>query len=521
MFPVWATLVAGLAAALLLLYRFFTATAGYFESRGIAYLRPTPFFGNIKDLLLMRVSGAEMTLRFYNQLKKHRVGGVFHSRRPCLLVCDPEIVRLFLAKDFASFHDRGMAPVDLKANPLSGHLFNLEGRQWRVLRKKLTPAFTPGRMKGMMQLLLECSGELSEAMATAAESGSCLEIKEVFAQFTTDVIGTCAFGLQFNSLRQEDAEFRRMGRKVFQASAGAVVRRVVMAGLPGLARRLNLKFAADDVSQFFLKVVQDTISHREKHGIVRKDFLQLLIELKNKGRLESDEGEVPSSKNGNITDIDDFIELSDAALAAQAFVFFLAGFETSSTTMSFCVYELALNPGVQRRLLDEIDSVLQRHGGVMSYEAVQEMEYLDRVIQETLRKYPPAANLHRKCTEPYTIPGTGVRLEKGLKVLIPVYGIHHDPEYYPRPDEFDPDRFTEANKARRPGYTYLPYGEGPRICIGMRFGNLQMKAGLATILRHHSFASCERTIMPMVLEPRSFVTAAKGGIWLRIAPRSH
>nr|CAD7580213.1 unnamed protein product [Timema californicum] len=138
---------------------------------------------------------------------------------------------------------------------------------------------------------------------------------------------------------------------------------------------------------------------------------------------------------------------------------------------------------------------------------------------KTLRKYPPAPNLYRKCTVPYPIPGTSITLEQGTRVLIPAYAIHHDPEFYPDPEKFNPERFTEENKGSRPSCTYLPFGEGPRICIGVRFGLMQVKVGLATLVRHYRFTACDRTAVPLVLDPRSYVTAAKGGIWLRVTLR--
>jgi len=87
-------------------------------------------------------------------------------------------------------------------------------------------------------------------------------------------------------------------------------------------------------------------------------------------------------------------------------------------------------------------------------------------IAETLRKYPPVPFLTRECTKRYTIPGTSVTLEKGMPVVIPVLGIHKDPKYYPNPEKFDPDRFRVEAKSKRHHFTYLPFGEGPRVCIG-------------------------------------------------------
>jgi len=95
-------------------------------------------------------------------------------------------------------------------------------------------------------------------------------------------------------------------------------------------------------------------------------------------------------------------------------------------------------------------------------------------FSETLRKYPPIPMLIRKCSKPYKIPGTDTVLEKGTSVTIPVAALHHDPKYYPEPERFDPERFSEEEKQKRHHYVYLPFGEGPRICIG-KFPTQQSK----------------------------------------------
>lgn len=153
--------------------------------------------------------------------------------------------------------------------------------------------------------------------------------------------------------------------------------------------------------------------------------------------------------------------------AAQAFVFFAGGFETSSTTMQFALYELTLNPEVQEKARQEILKVLAKHDGKITYEAIYEMDYLGRVIDETLRKYPPIPILQRECNKDFTIPDTKVVIPTGVTVQVPVLGLHMDPEYFPNPEKFDPDRFKEEEKAKRHHYVYVPFGEGPRNCIGM------------------------------------------------------
>lgn len=208
----------------------------------------------------------------------------------------------------------------------------------------------------------------------------------------------------------------------------------------------QLRIIPRDVSEFFVTAVKETMTEREKQNFARKDFMQLLIQLKN-------EGEEPGLK------------MTVEKVAAQAFVFFLAGFETSSTTMSFALYELAKNPPMQRALRKEMDEALEKFGG-FTYEAMQEMKFLDRIVSETLRKYPPISCLNRECRKDYRIPGTSVTVERGTLVVLSVLGLHRDPDHYSEPEKFDPSRFSDSEKSERNGFAYLPFGEGPRACIG-------------------------------------------------------
>ncbi|XP_021923338.1 probable cytochrome P450 6a13 [Zootermopsis nevadensis] len=189
--------------------------------------------------------------------------------------------------------------------------------------------------------------------------------------------------------------------------------------------------------------------------------------------------------------------------------------------MTFCLYELSVNPDLQEHLRAEIDDVLEKHDGNITYDAIQEMNYLDKVISETLRKYPPLTMLVRECSKPYKISGTDIILDTGSNVILPVSALHHDPKYYPEPERFDPERFfSEEEKQKRPHFVYLPFGEGPRICIGMRFGLMQTKVGLVSLLSKYQFKVSQKTTVPLVIDPKSFILAAAGGMWLSIENRS-
>jgi len=194
-----------------------------------------------------------------------------------------------------------------------------------------------------------------------------VEMKDLLARFTTDVIGSVAFGLECNSLKDPDAKFRVMGRKVFQASPYRALKIFLAAQFPEIARTLHVKLTQPDVSDFFMGVVKDTIDFRRNNNVQRNDFMTLLMKVM-KEQVEN--GEAGGDPKDQLT-MDD--------IAAQAFVFFLAGFETSSTAMSFCLYELALNQELQDKARQNIAEVLKNYDSI-SYEAVHEMKYIEMCI---------------------------------------------------------------------------------------------------------------------------------------------
>lgn len=137
-------------------------------------------------------------------------------------------------------------------------------------------------------------------------------------------------------------------------------------------------------------------------------------------------------------------------------------------------YELALNQDIQQKVHEEVAEVNGTlKGARLTYDSLSKLKYLDQVISEALRKWPPAIFTNRKCTKDYEIEinGNNVLIERGKAVWIPIYSIHHDPEFYENPKKFDPDRFRDENKDKIIPGSYIPFGIGPRACIGESKGN--------------------------------------------------
>jgi len=471
-------------------------------------------------MLFRKASIGQLFESIYKELDGEMFGGTYTLTKPGIIFRDPDIIKNVLVKDFSSFHDRGFY-MDEELEPLSGHLFMLPGKRWRNLRVKLSPTFTSGKMKMMFQTLVDCGIELGSILQKSASEEEIIEIKDILARYSTDVISSCAFGIQCNCLKNPDAEFREWGRKMFVPSIRNTIITFVSLTVPRLLSVLKLSTLDPKISKYFRNMVEETVNYREKNNITRNDFMHLLIQIKNKVKLDEENDSLEQNDLGTLenSSIEEVAGLSIDCLAAQVFVFYLGGFETSSTTMTFCLYELSLHQDIQDRLREEIDVVLQKHDGKLTYEGILEMEYLDKVVSETLRKYPPLPILNRECTKDYKIPGTDVVLEKGLATVIPVLALHHDPKYYPEPERFDPERFNEDEKAKRHQYVYLPFGEGPRICIGMRFGQMQTKVGLVSLLSKYQISVSKKTPVPIAIDPNTFTLSPLGGMWLQIRKR--
>ncbi|KAG5873359.1 hypothetical protein JTB14_000487 [Gonioctena quinquepunctata] len=480
------------------IYSYFFYSYQYWKKRGMPHLEPTFPRGNSPSLFTKTSVFAVETMDFYTQIKKNgwKFGGVYTMTRPVLVVVDPEYMKDILVKDFHHFIDRGFY-YNEKDDPTSAHLFALDETRWKNMRVKLTPTFTSGKMKMMFPIVLEVSDHMVDAIKKCVDQKQDVEIREFLAKFTTDVIGTCAFGIECNSFNNPDAEFRKMGIKIFRLdSIGRLLQLILASKAPELAIKLGVRFVSKDVADFFNDVIGRSIDYRKENNSTRPDFLQLLIDLM-----------------ANTKDTDN--PFTKEQLVAQVFLFFVAGFDTSSSTMNFALYELAQAPDIQAKLREEITSVLKKYDNKITYENINEMGYLQQVMDETMRIYPAVPLLQRKCIKDYKLRDTDLVIERGTPVLLPIISLHRDPEYYPDPMKFDPDRFTAEKKKERNPFLHIPFGEGPRNCIGLRFGLMQSKIGLVQILRNFKLSISPSTKMPLQLDRHVFLLKTTETLYLK------
>ncbi|KAF2882940.1 hypothetical protein ILUMI_23245 [Ignelater luminosus] len=357
---------------------------GYWNRKNVITPTVSLPFGNTSRLFMQKTSPGDEFKDLYFQTRSKGLSfcGYYLLTQPVLIVFDLELTKSIIAKDFSHFTDR-VAYCNEENDPLTGTLFSLRGHKWKNIRVKLTPTFSSGKMKMMFQSLVQFSREL--------------------VRFVD--------GIRCNNLKDPDSEFRKYGKAVFEIGFIEILKNIIAVIAPQVLDTLKIPLVIQDVSKFFMGIVKQTVDYREKNNIIRNDFMHLLIQLKNNVKVKDKGylGSLKSQKNGN--EVGSTLTLEE--IAAQAFVFFLAGFETSSTTLTFCFYELATNPVIQEKLRLEIIDVLEKHDGKLTYNAIMEMTYMDWCVN----------------------------------------GIQHDPVYYPESEKFDPERFSPENKVKRHRYT--------------------------------------------------------------------
>ncbi len=309
-----------------------------------------------------------------------------------------------------------------------------------------------------------------------------------FSKLTLEVILSTAFGVDAIIQKGENTEMLEKAKDIFKVPF--LVRNLARLPFGKLLLRLMASLQGRKPG-YFQGVANEIIKTRRQQGLTgRKDLLHLMM-------IASEE-----------TTVEGVSKLSDDEIVAQSVIFLLAGYETSSNTLSFTLYHLAVNPDVQDKLRTEIKEAMESNAKKPLYDVAQNIEYLDCVIKEAQRLYPAAAQVNRQCSEDYDY--NGIHIPAGTEVVIPIYVMHHDPDAWQDPEKFDPERFRGPAKDTRHAFQFLPFGAGPRTCIGMRFALLEIKIALARILMKYKFVQSPETQVPLVVHPGATLSARDG-----------
>lgn len=389
---------------------------------------------------------------------------------PILIVTDPEVLREITVKNFNVWADRYMlGHGDLQQHIIRKGVFFAEGASWKRIRRIMTPTFSSTKLKQLTHYMNLTSSRLAQKLSDSATAGSPASAKNYFGAFALDVICGTAFGLDTNSLNDCNAPFMKHAQSLLSFDKYVQMRLTIAGIFPFMTKifkMFNIGFFPNRDVDFFRKNIIALIQDRKESnaGKPYADFLQLLLNA------EADDGdEIVGEK-----------KLTKEEIAAQGIIFVIAGYETTSSTLQFLSYELSRNQAVQEQLSYEIQTVLG-DSEEPNYYNVKKLKYMEAVINETLRIYPPVHLLSRQAEVDTVIKGRPI--PAGTAVLIPVANIGRDPEFFSEPHAFMPERFLDKSKEIVNPLTFLPFGHGPRGCIGLRLAMMEVKIALVHILR--------------------------------------
>ncbi|XP_063628277.1 cytochrome P450 6B2-like [Cydia splendana] len=503
-----------LAVLVVVIYYFGTRNHDYWAKRNVKHDPPAFLFGNNYKGFIGRQSFTEVANDLYNRFPTEKVVGFYRGSTPELYIRDPDIIRDVLNNDFAHFYPRGLGR-NPKVEPLIANLFQAEGDLWKLQRQRITPAFTTAKLKAMFPLVVRCAERLQGVARDAAARFDTCDVRELMARYTTEFIGACGFGVDTDSLGNEDSAFRNIGRMIFATPLPILIKLMLWQLFPPL--RSFLYVANPKVGDAIFDLVKTVRKDRQYKPSGRNDFIDLLLELESKGKIV---GESVEHRNADGSPIIVDMEMDIKMMAAQVYVFFGAGFETSSSATSFLLHQLAFNPETQTKIQSEIDEVLQKYDNKLCYDAVAEMTLLGMAFKEAMRMFPSLGVLNRVCARTYTFPKLGLTIDPGVKIVIPLEALQNDEKYFDDPREFRPQRFTSEEVQKRHKYVYLPFGDGPRACIGSRLGEMQSLAGLAAVLQECSVSPAPETQRVPPVDSRSnVVQAVRGGLPLKLTNR--
>lgn len=266
---------------ILLLYYWSTSTYNYWNNLGIPGPRPTPLFGNSASYFLRQMSIPENLDDLYKKWKHVPFFGTYNARAPTLVITDPKLVNDILIKDFNVFPGRGLN-IDENDHSLAGHLFHIEGHRWKILRSHIARAFTTGKLKKMFELMLECVDNFEKYLLNHIDNNNIVDCRDVAAKFTTDITGSCIFGLNMNALTNENSEFRRVGKNLFNLGIKNTIIRMICEISPALYRFIGMNRMPKWATLFFTNSIKETMEYRNKEKIVRHDLLDIFCDMKNK-----------------------------------------------------------------------------------------------------------------------------------------------------------------------------------------------------------------------------------------------
>lgn len=509
------TLAALLATWLLVWVRGRRQGYGFFRRYSIDGPTPHLLWGNWMQLKEDRIAVLEEWIAKYG-----KVFGFYKGTVPYLVISDVDMIKECFIKESGVFYDRPRAALVVK--PYNKTLIFLQGQDWKHVRTVLNPSFSAAKMKLMTPIISRCVHDFMDVLERKAETGEPLDAMQVSQGLSLDVIANCALAWQLDGQKKPDNPLAQLLRGILYEAETAFTMSFV--ALPFLGKCASWSYSATlhykrtwEIIDNVRRVVEARRRSQKvgdlSSGSRRVDILQLLLDAQEAAKAGTEASKVTAEQPTAAAE-----PIDDDTLLANSLLFLVAGFETTASTLSFILHLMAQYPEEQDKLHEEL---VRRYpvDEDLDYSQLQELERLDMFVKEALRLYPPVTMLvSRHCRADTTI--LGQFFPAGCEVLAPVWHVHHDPQIWPEPFRFNPERFAPAvAKDIHPG-AFIPFGIGPKSCIGNRFALLELKAALCKLLRRYEVLPCSRVEDPIGLIVQTVIIRPKTPIQVKLRHRT-
>ncbi|HET9918769.1 MAG TPA: cytochrome P450 [Ktedonobacteraceae bacterium] len=413
------------------------------QPKQVHFVRSYPVIGNLPEfnrdrLGLLRRMAAEGD-----------VCGLHFGPFPGILFNRPEHVQSILVEHTYDF-DKGVAIHNTFRPTIGDGIFSSEGDFHRRQRKLIAPPFQPRHVASYAAIM----GHYGEQIQQEWEDGGVIDVNQQMTALTMSIIGKTLFDADVFTETDELGAAMAVAMEYVSHNLSVLLPPPYSWPTPR-NRRMHRAGAV------LRGYIQRFIDERRANPTERNDFLSILLQARD--------------EDGN--------PMSDAQVLAECLTLFGAGHETTATALTWAWYLLCQHPESYQKVQEEVDRVLQ--GRTPTYADLARLPYCLQVIKESLRLYPPAYAFSRRALREVEIDG--YRVPRDRVVLLAPYTMHRRPEYFPEPEQFQPERFTSEREKQLPRYAFMPFGAGPRICIGNHFAMMEGHLLLATLAQRVSF----------------------------------
>ncbi|XP_049521327.1 cytochrome P450 3A14-like isoform X8 [Dermacentor silvarum] len=482
----------------------------YFKKLGIPGPEPNLIWGNLAEYHSMesyKVLGKWME-------KYGNTFGFFNGDAPFVVTNDLDLIEYVFMRNFKNFADRGFTMMTDQMHPVWGKaIIHVGGFEWKNIRSTVSYSMSAAKLKRMMSHLEENADIFIKSLEEYADTGREVHMRPNFEQLSMDYTARGAFGIKEHFQGQPDHPLIKVARSVLRGVMKGPLHMIAQSTTRFRRWMKPFYWFTLMIGEFtFDRLCKETttiIEMRKKDPSPRKsDILQNLIDAEDANGIAKRNG-VRHSNGASIQK-----QGSAQAIATSATVVFIGGFDTTTTSLCYMAFILAKYPDIQKKLREEVLEALST-SGKLDYETImQKMKYLGQVVDETLRLYPPGLLfVTRQAKEDFEY--NGIKFKAGTAFMVSQYHIQRDPQYWPNAEEFNPERFAPENEALLRKEAHVPFGIGPRNCVGMRLALLNLKYTAARMVQKYRLELGESQMGSMEIGAYGMVSSPGRGPWIK------